>query len=460
MTDLTLLDVTAAAAALRAGDCTASELLQAYLARIDQYEPRLNAFITLTAAAAETQAQAADTRLRAGRPLSPLDGVPVALKDNIDVAGVVTSNGMQRHVVAAADAPAAHRLRAAGAVLLGKLNLHEGALGATTDNPHHGRTHNPWAHDHTPGGSSGGSGAAVAARLCAAALGTDTLGSVRVPAAYCGVAGLKATTGLISTRGVMPLSFGLDHVGPLARSVRDLALLTTVLAGFDPASPESLPAPDSWTAGGGAPQSPAGLRIGVLANFAVGETTPAASDGFAAALQRLRRLGAEIVELALPGYEPGRMRLAGVLISEAEAAFALGEELQTSPEMASAAFRDMVAFGRDAPAWKLVRAQRALAEAGVACRALFDEVDLLASPTTPQAAFRFDAPVPDSQADFTALANIARCPAVSLPSGLTPDGLPLGLQLMAPPFAEARLLGAAAAFEADAALALTPPAYA
>jgi len=459
MTDPTRLDIAAAAAAMRAGELTASALLQAYLERIDRHDRRLNAFITVTARAAETQAQAADARLRAGRPLSPLDGIPIALKDNIDVAGVVTTNGMRREVVAQEDAPVAHRLRAAGAVLLGKLNMHEGALGGTTDNPHHGRAHNPWAHDHTPGGSSGGSGAAVAARLCAAALGTDTLGSVRLPAHYCGVCGLKATTGLISTRGVMPLSYALDHVGPLTRTVRDLAAMTAVMAGPDPVSPESVAPPDGWSAGAGSPQSPAGLRIGVLRNFDAEAMDEAVREAFAAALARLRRLGAEVVEVALDGYAPTPMRLAGVLISEAEAAFALDDELKATPDMASDAFKQMVAFGRDAPAWKLVRAQRRAAEAGAAGRRLFDEVDLLVSPTAPQVAFRFDAGARDDQADFTALANYARAPAVSVPSGFTADGLPLGLQLIAPPFAEARLLGAAAAFEADAALDLAPPAY-
>ena len=193
MTDLTELDITAAGEALAAGDFSAEDLLRAYLARIEQYEAGMNCFITLLADSALGQARAADARRRTDERLSPLDGIPIALKDNIDLAGVPTTNGMVRFRTPDRDAAVTQRLRDAGAVLIGKANMHEGALGATTNNPHHGAAQNPWRPGFTPGGSSGGSAAAVSARFCAGALGTDTMGSVRLPASYCGLAGLKAT---------------------------------------------------------------------------------------------------------------------------------------------------------------------------------------------------------------------------------------------------------------------------
>ena len=454
MSDPTTLTIVEAAAALRAGSLSAKALLDAYLARIERHDRTLNCFITVMAAAARKAASEADRHRAGGALRSPLDGIPIGLKDNIDAAGAPTTNGMDWRRTPDEDAHVVARLRQAGAVILGKLNMHEGAFGATTDNPHHGRTQNPWRHGYTPGGSSGGSAAAVAARLCAAALGTDTMGSVRMPAAYCGITGLIATKGLISTRGVVPLSFSLDRVGPLCRSVDDLGLMLEAMAGFDAASPESARPPDP-------PLDPlrgglSGWKVGVLANFETIEKEPDIAVAFADALDLIEASGAGIQILDLAGFDPAAARRAGLLISEAEAAFAFKDEMSDDPGAFSAGFLKMLEYGRDAPAWRLVKAQRIVAECGNAFRRLFDAVDLVVTPTTPQTAFSFERAAPDNQAEFAAIANFSGCPALSLPCGLSSDGLPIGVHLIAPPFQETRLLAAAAHLERTLGLKLTP----
>lgn len=455
MTDLTDPNVQQAAAALAAGNITSRALTQAYLDRIAARDGDVNAYITVTAETALAQADESDAR---SERLGPLDGVPIALKDNIDVAGVTTTNGMgpRNRPVPETDAPVVERLRAAGAVVLGKLNMHEGALGATTDNEHHGRTQNPWARGVTPGGSSGGSSAAVAARLCAAALGTDTMGSVRLPAAYCGVAGLKPTFGLVSTRGVAALSWRLDHVGPLCRSVADLGLMLDAMAGHDPNSIESVRAPDDGSYAVDAPHNLAGVRVGVIANFDTVEISADVLHGFQAALAQLESMGAQEQRLTLPDYDPSVARRAGLLVSEAEAAVFHESDLADHPAAFSDTFRSMLAYGRDVKGDRLIKAERAVQHAGFALRRAFDEVDVIAAPTTPQTAFPFAQAAPANQADLTAPANFAGCPAVSVPCGVSATGLPLGLQLIGPPFGERQLLGLAMAFEAASGYHLPP----
>ncbi len=440
-------DLTEAALALSSGEITAETLLDQHLRTIELRQPQLNVFVTLDEAGARAQARASAARHLAGAPLSMLDGIPVALKDNIDVAGLPTSNGTAELRPAFDDAEVTTRLRAAGAVLLGKLNMHECALGATTDNPHHGPTHNPWRAGYTPGGSSGGSGAAVAAGLVLAALGTDTLGSVRLPAAYCGIVGFKATMGLISTRGVVPLSHSLDHVGPLCRSVRDSSLLLALLAGEDIGQAGSVAAPPGWSPEPRARGSLDGLRIGVLDQAWTAELTEEVAAGFAQAEKVLQDLGANLVPLSLPEMTPGTLQKPALLVIEAEGADALAEPLRQTPEAFSDVLKSMLAYGHDAPAERLVHARHLLAEAGSAVRKALEQVDLIASPTAPQTAFSFTDPAPVNQAGLTMLANLSGCPAITLPCGVAPSGLPLALQLIARPFDEAGLLGAAQILE-------------
>lgn len=457
MPDLAMLPITRLSAMLDSGETDAVALTRACLDRIDGPGRALNAFITVCAEAALREAEAAATRARANARRGPLDGVPVALKDNIDVAGVATSNGFGGPPwhVPTQDATITRRLRAAGAVILGKLNMHEAALGATTDNAHHGKCHNPHRIGHSPGGSSGGSGAAVAAGLCAAALGTDTGGSVRIPAAYCGVVGFKPSFGLISTRGVMPLSRRLDHAGPLARSVADCALMLAALAGFDPDCPESRhhPAP---------PPLPAasrleGVHLAVPDNFATEATEPAVLDAFTRALATLRALGAHIDTVHLPDYDPLRARRACFLRVEAEAAFIHADLYRREPERFSAELRACLDYGAAMPATRLVGADRVIDTAAFALTQCLGEYDAIITPAAPQAAPAFGDRPPDNAGTFCVLANFAGAPSISVPMGGDAQALPLGLLITAAPGADATALRIAAAYEA-AAGAASPPA--
>lgn len=460
MSDLTELTIAAASERLAHGEVSSFDLTEAYLARIAALDTTLNCYVAMRAEAARAEARAADARRERGEPRGLLDGIPIALKDNIDVAGLPTTNGMgpRSDTTPMRDAEVARRLRAAGAVVLGKLNMHEGALGGSTDNPHHGRTQNPWRLGFTPGGSSGGAGAAVAARLCAGGVGTDTMGSVRLPAAYCGVAGLKPTFGLVSTRGVVPLSWRLDTVGLLTRCVMDLGLMLDAMAGFDPEHMESAQAPD----GPGYAVTPrgdlAGLRIGLLETLERVEMDPDVRRAFSESVETLERLGGKLRRLDLPGYEPTLARRAGLLICEAEGAVVHERDLAAFPDTFSPAFRRMLEFGRDVAGARLVKAERTIQGAGFLLRRALEEVDLIIAPTAPQPAFAFSAPVPVGQADLTAIANFGGCPAVSVPCGLSRAGLPIGLQLIGPPFGERALLAAARVFEAACGFALAPPA--
>lgn len=448
--DLFSRDLAGWSAALAANETSAADLTEACLARIACHDDMLKVMTTLTADRARQDAAASDQRRADGKSLGPLDGIPVALKDNIDLAGTPATAGMasRAHLVSDSDAVVTTRLREAGAVILGKVNMHEAALGATNDNPLYGRTFNPHRAGHTPGGSSGGSGAAVAAGFCLAALGTDTLGSVRIPAAYCGVSGIKPTRGLVSPRGVVPLSWTFDHVGPLAPSVRDLGLLMNVVAGFDPSCAESVAPPEpQLNFDPGDPKRLSGVRLGRLDGLEEAGIVPEIADAFGRAVAVLADLGAEIVPVRLDGHDYGRLRRAGLIISEVEGAVVHADDLADRPEQLSDEFRAMLTYGASLPATRLVQAQRDIAAACVRVRTAFADLDTLVMPTALQTAFDFGTPVPDNQADLTALANLTDRPAVSVPMGFSSDKLPMGLQFLGIPFGEAAILRYARTYE-------------
>jgi aspartyl-tRNA(Asn)/glutamyl-tRNA(Gln) amidotransferase subunit A len=315
------LGVAALAAGLAHGELTSEDATRACLARIAARDAPIRSFIRVLREAALEQARAADARRKAGAGLGPLDGVPIGVKDNIDVAGVPTSGGiaLYRDRTAAHDAFMIQRLRAAGAVILGKLNMHEAALGATTANSWFGRCENPHRVGYTPGGSSGGSGAAVAAGFCAGALGTDTLGSVRVPASYCGTAGFKPTFGLVSTRGVLPLSWTLDHVGFLAPCVADLSLLLDACAGFDRESAYARRGPRILVPKRADPANLARLRVGRPADLSAVALEPEVAAAQARAVAALAACGATIVDVDLSAYDFTRMRREGLLCRRSRA---------------------------------------------------------------------------------------------------------------------------------------------
>lgn len=416
------------------GRLTPRELSEIHLQAIAEINPDLNAFLDVRPALVREQAAAAEHRRRDG-PIGRLDGIPIAVKDNFDIAGLPTSAGLRSRSQRNAqhDAHAVSRLRASGAILLGKTNLDEGALGATTINPHFGATHNPHRRGYTAGGSSGGSAAAVAAGLAVAALGSDTLGSIRIPASYCGVCALKPTHGEISARGLVPAARRLDSVGVIAREVGDLAVMLHVLAGYDADDPRSrrrrvaLSLPD-W--------EPGVLRTGVLPHLESIGVEPAVAEVFDAALVRLRHeLGSRRV-LDFSDWHWQKMRRAGLLLMEAEMRRTFAEDL----EEASPAFRAMLEYAARKSATDYVAADVLLDTAVLKARRIFAQVDVLVLPTTPQGAFPVDGPIPDSQADLTAFASLAACPAVSIPMGKLPNGMPIGMQFIGAPGSDLRLL--------------------
>ena len=419
----------------RAGHGEATALLEQCVARIGRADGRINAFVALTIDQAHKDAAAADERIAVGKRRGPLDGMVVAVKDNIDVAGAATAAGLQalRERIAASDAEVVRRLRSAGAIIVGKTNMDEAAMGGTTANPFFGLTHNPHQAGYSAGGSSGGSAAAVASGMTISALGTDTLGSTRIPASYCGIAALKPTFGLLSTRGVLPLCHRLDSVGLLASTARDLGPLLQAVAGFDAACPNSRMPPE------GAVRWAASPEVGMLAGFWGIEVEPHVHEIFGLARAALVTLGRRVREIAVGEYDPTRARRAGLLLGEADACVTHADILAKQPETLSPEVRSLMTFGRDVAGEKISRAARLVDLSRHRLWTILREVEFIMTPTTPHSAIAHGAPVPPNQGDFTALANIAGCPAVSIPVSLQ-DGRFVGIQLIGQPFGEQGLL--------------------
>ena len=444
-----------AAESMRRRRFSALELTTAALGRIERFNPDLCAFITVTAEKALDQARRADAELAAGNDRGPLHGIPIAVKDLFHTRGVRTTAGspIYRNFVPDRDAFAVARLEAAGAVMLGKLNMHELAYGITSANPHFGAVRNPWNGKHSPGGSSGGSGAAVAAGLAYAALGTDTGGSIRIPASFCGTVGLKPTYGRISRRGVMPLSWSLDHVGPLTSSVRDAALVLNAIAGQDPADGTSSrhPVVDFVPDEGCQVR---GLRIGFPENFFFERLDGEVELCVRGAIARLESLGADVRIVTLPDIS--KLNAVGrvILLCEASAALEphLADRGQFGPDVLA-----LLDQGRLLPATDYIHAQRLRKQMQREFARVWSGVDCLIVPTTPNTAPRVgDATVKiggreeDVRLATTRLVrsiNLLGLPALSIPCGLSGAGLPVGLQIIGPAFDEALILRVGAAME-------------
>lgn len=450
---LTALGLADLHAAYRAQTVDPVAVWQACRDRMDAVGARLGCVLTRTDALAVQQAQASAQRWRDGKPLGPLDGVPLGLKDNIDVAGWPCSAGTAawRSRVPAAHASVWSRLADAGAILAGKLAMDEGALGAVTRNPVFGNCLNPLDPHLTPGGSSGGSAAAVAAGLCAAALGTDTLGSVRIPAAYCGLFGFKPSVGHVPTDGVVPLCESFDSVGPLARSGRDLAVLARSLLDAPPQGPP-------WSAIQddprplGRPESAAavdtesasvweGRRIGVPSVVAEMPLQAPVRKALADLCDRLTASGARVSEVPVPQWEPASARRAALLLCELRGhefwSQALGPQLPGLSE----SFAALLRYPLSLPAEKIERARAQVERVRTQAGAVFGEVELLLMPTTPHVAFATGDAAPPDQADLAALANLLGAPALAFPWHSQP--LPVSFQWLAPAGQDLRLLGLA-----------------
>jgi aspartyl-tRNA(Asn)/glutamyl-tRNA(Gln) amidotransferase subunit A len=442
-TDLAFLSLEEVVRELRERRASAEEVVRASLERIERLEPRLHAFITVSAERALAEA-------RVVPPAAPFAGAPIALKDIFDTAGVRTTAGSRIFAdrVPEEDAPVVARLRAAGAVSVGKTNTHEWAFGVTTQNPHFGGTRNPWDLARIPGGSSGGSAVALAAGLCYGALGSDTGGSIRIPASLCGVVGLKPTFGRVSTRGVVPLSWNLDHVGPMARTVRDVALLYAAIAGHDPLDPGSVDVPVEDPLAR-IEDGVRGMRVGVPSGHFFER-----SDAEVAALVRdaiavLEREGASVEECAFP---PSQLLIdTQRTILSTDAAAYHRERMQLHAMEIGEDVRTRLRAGEGFSGADYAIARRHRDEIRHQILALFARYDVLAMPATPIAAPLAEGT--DAVAEAARLTattspfNLAGLPAIAVPCGYTAAGLPVGLQITSGPWREATVLRAARAYE-------------
>jgi aspartyl-tRNA(Asn)/glutamyl-tRNA(Gln) amidotransferase subunit A len=448
--DLTSLTILEAAKLIENREISPVELTQSHLARIADLDSRLNAFITLTPEAALQSARQAESAIGDGGYLGPLHGIPMALKDLYETAGVRTTAGSKIFAghVPEKDCAVWERLRAAGAINLGKLNLHEIALGVTNNNPHFGACHNPWALDHSPGGSSGGSGAALAAELCLGSLGSDTGGSIRIPASLCGIVGLKPTYGRVSLRGVMPLSWNLDHAGPMARRVRDAAVLLQAIAGYDPLDPYSIniPVPDFVRHIDGDVR---GWRVALAQDDFFNKANEEVLAAVRQAAESFEGLGAQVSEVEFSGaYEAAR---ANGLMTPSDAAAFYKDQLQDRPQDFGEDVRQRLQTGAVTTSTQYVLARRSQTVLRRQFEGFFDKFDVLLTPTTPVPAPTLEGPNAVEQARlltrFTAPFNLTGLPALSLPCGFTLDGLPIGLQIIGRPWAESKILNAGFAYE-------------
>ena len=447
---LARLSLAEASELVRAKKVSPVELTRACLSRVEALDRKLNSFITVSAEGALAEARAAEEEIGRGRWRGALHGIPIALKDLVDTKGVRTTaaSNLFKDRVPGEDAEAVTRLRAAGAVLLGKLNMHELAFGGSTVVSAFGAVHNPWALDRSVGGSSAGSAAAVAAGLCYGAIGSDTGGSIRQPAAFCGIVGLKPTYGRVSTRGALPLSWSLDHLGPMTRRVRDAALMLQPLAdAVDERGCASAPAPDYSRA----LEPKSGLRLGIpRAPFYEG-LHPDVEQATSAALGVLASLGAHALDVAVDTAVDS-----AIVVLRAEAYAFHEATVASSPELYQPETLKRIRGGAEVTASAYIAAKRKLEAARLDFRRVFETVDLLVLPTTPVPPPVIDellADMPNLRArEFVLLRNTRPwnglgLPAISVPCGFTKDGLPIGLQIVGRRFQDQVVMRACAAFE-------------
>ncbi len=459
-TELLTLSIAELATKIRARDVSPVELTEAALAQAERLQPSLDSFITILHDTARQQAREQEAALMRGEYRGPLHGIPIGIKDNIATAGIRTTVGSKvlAHHVPTEDAEVVRRCKAAGAIILGKENLEEFAAGPTSNNPHYGAVHNPWQLDCVPGGSSGGSGANVAACVTFASLGTDLGGSVRLPGTFCGVVGLKQTFGRVSQRGLLVTSFNGDHIGPLTRSVRDSALMLQAIAGYDPLEPSTVPVPVAdYTAQLG--QAVRGLKMGMPTNHYFELLDPEVERSVHQAIAALEGLGVELREVSLPMMQyVGALRIAGMADSVVthEPFLAKGRQ-DYGPDVLYRTLAGQFVLARDYS--KAMKVQRLIKEEHAR---VLQEVDVLVTPTAPVpappigaqtvnlggTAHRVRGPGSGVISKNTSPSNATGLPAITVPCGFTAAGLPIGLQLIGRPFEEALLFQVAHAYEA------------
>jgi len=450
--DLCYLTISEAAAGLRRKDFSPVELTKACLARIETFDGRLHAFITITAELALKQAREAEKELHSGNDHGPLHGIPIALKDLYMTKGIRTTchSAVLENWIPDHDATAVAKLQEAGTILLGKLGMHEFAFGGPSVDALFPAVKNPWNTAHIPGGSSSGSGAALAAGLCYGALGSDTGGSIRTPSSHCGIVGIKPTYGRVSRYGVVPLSWSLDHAGPMARSVGDCAILLQAIAGHDSKDPASATvAVSDFRAQ--LKDGIKGLRVGVPRAHWFDEnkgTDPETEAVFNDALKILEGLGAVIVEIDGKPFSITRKANQTILVCEA---YAYHEKtLQTTPMKFGTSVRRRMLEGAFLSAADYITAQRARSVLNDQIRANFSRVDVFAVPGAARPPEAFESVDPNEQnlrPNFTNPFNLTGLPAIAVPCGFTPGNLPVGLQIAARPFEEGTCFRVAYAYE-------------
>jgi len=432
------------------------EVVEAHLARIEALEPKLNSFITLLPDQAMAAARKAEKEIQSGRYLGPLHGIPFGLKDLFYAKGVRNTSGSKifDHFIPNFDSTIALRLKEAGAILLGKLNLHPFAYGTTGENEEYGHMHNPWNPALITGGSSGGSGSAVASGQCTLAMGTDTGGSVRIPGALCSIVGFKPTYGRLSRYGITALSWSQDHPGPMARTVEDCALVMNAVSGYDPNDPTSLnlPVPNFTKA---LTDQIKGLKVGVIKEFFEVPIESKVKECVWEAIEKLGELGAIVSEVSWPIYHY-TMAIASI-IQMAEATAYHSKLIRENASKIYPPVRLRLEAGIFISATDYIQAQRARILFYRQSLDLLKEVDLLAGPTVPVTAFpigTFEVKVGDQKVNvvslltqYTRLFNLNGFPAITVPCGFSDDGLPIGLQLVGRPFDEENVLRAAHAYE-------------
>jgi aspartyl-tRNA(Asn)/glutamyl-tRNA(Gln) amidotransferase subunit A len=451
--DLTALTIKQASELLRRKDASPVQLTEACLARIERHDREINAFITVTREQALAAAREMEAELRRGTPRGPLHGIPIGLKDNIDTAGVRTTaaSGVFKDRVPTVDADVVVRLRRAGAVFLGKLNLHEFALGGTSAVTYFGPVRNPWALDRVAGGSSGGSAAAVATGMCFGALGTDTGGSIRIPASLCGIVGLKPTYGRVSTRGVIPMAWTLDHVGPMCRTVEDAALMLAAIAGYDALDPTSADAPVGDYSRAMRTQT-SKLRVGVARMPFFDNLNPEVAKAVEAALDVVRKLTAGVTDVQVPPAG----NIADVWNPEIHAYHT--PWITKTPELYQEATRNLIQGAGKANSATYAQARRQVDVVRREIKKVFATVDLLVTPTQRGIAQPIAPPQPGATGGpplaggagglvNTAAFDIYGLPTISVPCGFTASGLPIGLQISGNHFSESTVLALAHAYE-------------
>jgi aspartyl-tRNA(Asn)/glutamyl-tRNA(Gln) amidotransferase subunit A len=458
--DLAALPVHQLAPLLESGQVSPVEVAEAVLENVGRYDDTLNAYIDVYHDDALTAARKAESEISSGHYRGPLHGVPLAIKDNIYFADRVTTMGSKIHgdFVSSTNATVVDRLSEAGAVFLGKLNMHEYALGGTTDNRYYGTCRNPWDLDKSPGGSSGGSAAALASNMATAALGSDTSGSIRIPAAFCGIVGLKPTYGRVSRFGCFPEAWTLDHVGPMTRSVKDAAIMLDAISGYDPRDPGSLNLPGTTTAGS-LRTSLEGVTIGVVEDFYFSDVDDEIARSVRAGIESLRGLGAVIRTISIPGLKDAEYAL--TIIDTSETSAVHRANLRDRPHDYSDDVRLLLECGELPSAVDYLEAQQIRRHLRGEVQAAFAEVDVIAGPTLPiRTPTIGEATATLNGRDVDALENLIRLvgpasllglPTLSVPCGLV-EGLPVGMQIIGPARGEQSVLDVGHLLESTAPL--------